>query len=472
MELLAHCSAVCSHKSDSRCRKQARNYDSAHWQQVTRIRKSSVHSIPQIALASPVFAKSAVSGSERHFTAACYNELLGDTQLAVAALESQIVTSSLIEAGQSGHLSSGSEVSARDVDFHDRKDTALLGWHSLPQGPISNTSNEQNLPHSASCTTAPVAVSNEVSHPARHTSSHSTAWSENQVQAELPSTYEISDESSANPTRSNDALIPLASASGVQHDERAMHLKVVFKAADPADFDGQLPFDADRSGITASGDKVPARECLPMEPVSSGEVHEIARDGPNTTTRGVAPARQPAASQQCHVLTHANASNQVFSDSDWNDLPLEINAPAPITGLLEKPRSLVTPSLLDLINNPQLIDRFRPKSTSRSIIPTERGYWSFVADEDNWSAETARDMWDFLRRLIENGHAGWGVWCVRIPSTDKLVTGHASLGQVRVFCWGEIVQHVYLLLYVASKSKIKRARPVWYDANGEAVIKT
>jgi len=40
-----------------------------------------------------------------------------------------------------------------------------------------------------------------------------------------------------------------------------------------------------------------------------------------------------------------------------------------------------------------------------------------------------------------------------------------------VFCWGEIVEHVYLLLYVASKSKIKKIGAVWIDAGGDDVVR-
>jgi hypothetical protein len=42
--------------------------------------------------------------------------------------------------------------------------------------------------------------------------------------------------------------------------------------------------------------------------------------------------------------------------------------------------------------------------------------------------------------------------------------------EVRVFCWGEVVRHVYLMLYVASKSKVRKLGLKWIDAEGEVVV--
>ena len=47
----------------------------------------------------------------------------------------------------------------------------------------------------------------------------------------------------------------------------------------------------------------------------------------------------------------------------------------------------------------------------------------------------------------------------------------ASSLRVRVFCWGEVVKHVYLMLYVASKSKVRKLGLKWEDAGGEIVVR-
>ena len=92
---------------------------------------------------------------------------------------------------------------------------------------------------------------------------------------------------------------------------------------------------------------------------------------------------------------------------------------------------------------------------------------------------------------------GWGVWCTREafdqecrplgaskegtngdgtatvhPDASVSVTPRSNgLGRVRVFCWGEVVEHVYLLLYVASRSRIRKVGAVWVDADEEVVIR-
>ena len=33
----------------------------------------------------------------------------------------------------------------------------------------------------------------------------------------------------------------------------------------------------------------------------------------------------------------------------------------------------------------------------------------------------------------------------------------AKIWDLRVYCWGEVVQHIYYLLFVASRSKVKMA---------------
>lgn len=46
-----------------------------------------------------------------------------------------------------------------------------------------------------------------------------------------------------------------------------------------------------------------------------------------------------------------------------------------------------------------------------------------------------------------------------------------ELGTVKVFCWGEVVGHVWLLCYVASQARLKRVESQWVDADGEVVVR-
>ncbi|OBT84834.1 hypothetical protein VE02_07287 [Pseudogymnoascus sp. 03VT05] len=122
--------------------------------------------------------------------------------------------------------------------------------------------------------------------------------------------------------------------------------------------------------------------------------------------------------------------------------------------------------------------RFRPVSQSREIRKHERGYWGInVHDgEIGWDDRAREKTWEFLREYIGRGKAGWGVWCVR--HREHVGEGGEDGGhktgsegeQWRIYCWGEIVSEVYLLLYLASSRRIRSAGACWFDGGGECVV--
>jgi hypothetical protein len=138
---------------------------------------------------------------------------------------------------------------------------------------------------------------------------------------------------------------------------------------------------------------------------------------------------------------------------------LEIRSPTPPIGIdTIEPASLVSDKLAKLAAD--LSSRYRPE-TSRPIEPLERGYW--LLDCTAWTAETRAETWAFLTSYLRSGLAGWGVWCRRDHAPD-----HAW---VRLYCWGHIAKHTYLLLYLASGRHLKLTGAEWRDADGEVVLK-
>ena len=127
-----------------------------------------------------------------------------------------------------------------------------------------------------------------------------------------------------------------------------------------------------------------------------------------------------------------------------------------------------------------MTNRYRPKRTVRPLHQSERGHW--LLDLRRWSAGDQIDFWRFLEKKVGSGLAGWGVWCTR--ELDGRETGNdgtvdasaqegdcqACIGKVKIMCWGEVVQHVYLMLFVASKAQIRHGSAVWIDADGEVVV--
>jgi len=140
------------------------------------------------------------------------------------------------------------------------------------------------------------------------------------------------------------------------------------------------------------------------------------------------------------------------------DLPTTIRAPAPQPSL-QPFETHITESLKYLSENASLAQSYKPIFVSRDLEQSERGYWTF--DITSWPAQLQTEFFQFLAKMIEPGRVGWGVWCVREPSSSL---------RVRMFCWGEVVQHVYLMLYVASKSKVRKLGLRWVDAEGEVVV--
>jgi hypothetical protein len=136
---------------------------------------------------------------------------------------------------------------------------------------------------------------------------------------------------------------------------------------------------------------------------------------------------------------------------------LEVFAPSPPVGIGNlEPSDMIPESLTSLAD--KLSSRYRPTSPTRDLDPLERGYWAI--DCSSWSDETRQRAWVFLFRYIETGTASWGVWCRRSAAHDSL----------RLYCWGHLVKHTYLLLYLASERTLKYTGADWKDAEGKVVL--
>lgn len=148
-------------------------------------------------------------------------------------------------------------------------------------------------------------------------------------------------------------------------------------------------------------------------------------------------------------------------ETSLSDLPITIIAPEPAAST-GKFTTHITERLLFLSDESELSGHFNPVFIKRQIQPLERGHWSF--NPSIWTLCLQTKFWQFLERFICQGHAGWGVFCAREPFRDQ------GLGSVQVFCWGEIVKHIYLLLYVASNSQIRNLGLKWIDAEGHLIV--
>lgn len=174
---------------------------------------------------------------------------------------------------------------------------------------------------------------------------------------------------------------------------------------------------------------------------------------------------------------------------------------------------------------------YRPLHQTRDLEKLERGYWAVrikivhwqedpetssgqhdknsghlreSSQHGNWSAPLFCRFWSFLAEFIgKDARAGWGVWCIldrddlanahlddrgaravsRSRSEGGLLLPSITLGQpadnaepgsgmvlLKIYTWGEVAMHVFLLLFLASERRVRGMGVQWRDSREEVVI--
>jgi hypothetical protein len=136
---------------------------------------------------------------------------------------------------------------------------------------------------------------------------------------------------------------------------------------------------------------------------------------------------------------------------------LAVHAPGPpVSCAYLTPADLLTPNLIQL--NKTCEKNFKPQSTLRELEPLERGYW--IADCSGWQSDLWELTWLGLHNYIQARKAGWGVWCSRDPDFKWL----------RLYSWGCLAKHTYLVLYVTTMRRISNTKTHWVDGQGKTCI--
>ena len=138
---------------------------------------------------------------------------------------------------------------------------------------------------------------------------------------------------------------------------------------------------------------------------------------------------------------------------------LVIESPPPLTthrtlGIAD----MITDVLASLARELDLAKRFQPASQARALRPFERGYW--LVDCAGWDYDLKCSAWAFLADYVRKGAAGWGTTCRR----DR------DFSWIRVYCWGGVVGHLYLVLYLMSKRRVLYTGTSWVAADGGVVV--
>ncbi|KAJ6006936.1 hypothetical protein N7451_004880 [Penicillium sp. IBT 35674x] len=200
-------------------------------------------------------------------------------------------------------------------------------------------------------------------------------------------------------------------------------------------------------------------------------------------------------------------------------LPLEIRPPPPPISTFPF-TSHITPTLLMLTERLKPTRTYNPRYQTRSLDPLERGYWavhiniwpenqigqgkdlenrpgpnadpepapqinidgpSEVDQSRDWDVTCFDRFWSFLSEFVgKDARAGWGVWCFleHAPLPESLST--VTSGEVathrfvpvllKVYAWGEVAMHMYLLLFLASERRVRKMGPQWRDSSDAVVI--
>ena len=104
----------------------------------------------------------------------------------------------------------------------------------------------------------------------------------------------------------------------------------------------------------------------------------------------------------------------------------------------------------------------------RELDPWERGYWMFSTR--NWDLDMQFSFWEYLIKFISSGRAGSATRVERESEVES-EDGVAGLGNVKVWCFGNEVEPMYLVLYTASLSRIRKYPAEWRSWKGETLIR-
>lgn len=279
-------------------------------------------------------------------------------------------------------------------------------------------------------------------------SSH--ACSSAETRSELPTTYSLSSEASG------------SSKSCGKLSQRS--------SSDPGPRVAQE--HSDNRTSTQRSNSLPPHTCEPAR--LSEQVIKSAQAEQRSVSEALVTNTKERNAQQGLPVTPAQAFSSAANEAEpsfpsASALPLAIRPPGPAVSM-KRFSTHVTETLRYLAEESVVAKVFNPIGQARELRLLERGYW-FIRTSA-WPLDVQVQFWTFLENMVGSGKAGWGVWCVREPQQTPgadAELGH-SLGDVKVFCWGEIAKHVYLMLYAASQSKVRKCGLQWIDAEDQVVI--
>ncbi|KAK7545497.1 hypothetical protein IWX49DRAFT_564689 [Phyllosticta citricarpa] len=160
--------------------------------------------------------------------------------------------------------------------------------------------------------------------------------------------------------------------------------------------------------------------------------------------------------------TAAPQNDHATVDFGFGSLPIELEPPPPPTAK-RKTFNESTPTLESFSRSLSPDRYFKTSFISRPIQDDERGCW--IIETNSWGLKYQYEFWTQLKSLITTGRLG-AVRCQRNTPQHYPWTGtdgkeKEGLGTVWVFCWGQVVSHLWLTMLIHSHREIEKSRACW-----------
>jgi hypothetical protein len=387
-------------------------------------------------------------------------QLLCSTQLAVAALETQVNSHS--SGSLSFTISSPLQKQATKRRRVSKQSQAAAPPSSYSQSPHTS-GPDINQPN------AQVVASGSNIH---------TPERPDLLSSQLPETYELSksdesvllptstfNEQSHSPSKSSERIPPKSSpnarAASSAVTARSKSFQIYRSAVDDITQSTTRTWSSQPSPMNLEKENI-----RPLS-VTQRTVHlEVQRPPDELFMTKQSPL------QQTKILTPQQVPANLLQQ--LRSLPKQILPPKPPTSSTPvSEATFITDILQSLANQEELWKRYNLNhQQSRPISRFERGHWRLNAR--NWPLHHQIKFWRQLMQFVGNGRVGLATSCFR--QVDDAADGaERSLGIVKVFCWGEIVMHVWLFLYTLTRSDMSRSElgheiAAWIDVDGITVV--
>ncbi|TLS29469.1 hypothetical protein PpBr36_00186 [Pyricularia pennisetigena] len=173
--------------------------------------------------------------------------------------------------------------------------------------------------------------------------------------------------------------------------------------------------------------------------------------------------RMPRKTPQAVGRSTSDIGQQLENHKATDEIPhahlldaLEVFGPEPPVSIRHvTPDDLLTPQLRKLQSDLGKAKRYSARLQllqDQMPDPFERGWWILDCSE---LGDRRLAAWEYLARYVHAGNAGWGV---------SLMRESAATHRIKLFCYGHLAGHMYLLLYMASERRIYDLDCTWTSA--------